>query len=476
LVALKRKREDDHHSNEFVKKSDLEAMLKKFKPEKTPGSTTCSRFYTDSVQDRIATVPFESFGFDLNGFSFTPSTKFFKNIPDPFDPETVFQKYFVNELDTHKLGAPLLRGLDTSTNNYLNGRKPDVSFFPASLDTSKKLDAVDVVLCGEIKPRKSSNDIGNNTALGEIVTFSHEVIASSPNRNFCYSFITNCEDIIFIKSTYNLNNGEYSYLKTPPYKIQIEGGKFLSALLTRSYDELGWKPNFQTMDGNILKAIEKVGTGATSTVWRINGQVVKQYRHDFRDILELESTILGSLDFEGVPKIVAKGQDFLVMKPFGTSVEKGKITKSQLQSLIKILRQAHKKGVIHRDIRWSNLLTNEKGEIMLIDWGFAISSSSFGAYKGCLTYAADDVLQALLKSPQVASYPKHDLHMLSRMIYHEKVGGNMVTDLQTAEGIRHLSKFWVQAFSTGVWKVIHEKCENLDYDGLSILLSDFVSF
>jgi hypothetical protein len=445
--------------------------------EKSPGSTTNARFFTTYVQEHTQILPFETFGFDLNSVTapaqFCPT----KTIPGHLELEEVYQQYFVQEVAKSNIGFPNLVGLDTHNTPYLNGRKPDFSFFPPPTTTQTPIPtAVDVVTFGEIKTRKSGNEIGNNSSLGEVITFSHEAILNSPNRTFCYSFITNCEDIIFIKTIYDPSG--YSYIITPKYNMQKEGGLFLNVLLTTEYNKLGWKPIFQTNSGS-YKVTEKVGSGATSTVWRSGEHVIKHYAPTFRDVIDSEASFLNLLDFDGVPKVVSKGQDFLVLKPFGKSVERGKLTQKQLRSLVNILRNAHKKGVVHRDIRWSNLIIDQKGEVVLIDWGFAAKSNIPNHYKGSVEYAASDILQNLLLGvPSITSLPKHDLHMLSRMIYHQKIGDpeNTFQAAVEHEGPNALIKYWTTAFSSGIWKTIYQYCETLDYDNLANSLSDLFSF
>jgi serine/threonine protein kinase len=84
-------------------------------------------------------------------------------------------------------------------------------------------------------------------------------------------------------------------------------------------------------------------------------------------------------DIQGkyIPKLVCYGyygggMSFVIgVTIVGTTLSERKITKQQRTKALKGLEAIHKHGILHNDIREENILTNDNGDIYLIDFGMA---------------------------------------------------------------------------------------------------------
>jgi len=69
-----------------------------------------------------------------------------------------------------------------------------------------------------------------------------------------------------------------------------------------------------------------------------------------------------------------------------------------------LLKDLHAAGWVHRDVRRDNfLLRDDKGEIHVIDFGYATRTESSVSFAGTITYASDRVLN-LLSNDNVAQF------------------------------------------------------------------------
>ena len=84
-----------------------------------------------------------------------------------------------------------------------------------------------------------------------------------------------------------------------------------------------------------------------------------------------------------------------------------------MQQLLESLKEAHRIGVVHRDIRPENIIMDSSGVARLIDWGAAYTANAHMAIAqgliGTFRYDSDAVLEAATqgsaREPITEKYP-----------------------------------------------------------------------
>ena len=77
----------------------------------------------------------------------------------------------------------------------------------------------------------------------------------------------------------------------------------------------------------------------------------------------------------------------------------------------------HANGIVHRDIRPSNIIVCLQLNPVLIDWASAAETQTATAYVGTTHYAAQDALSKLENIEVPMPSPEHDLESLVYSIY-----------------------------------------------------------
>ena len=210
-------------------------------------------------------------------------------------------------------------------------------------------------------------------------------------------------------------------------------------------------PRALSVSGNAFVLLELLGAGGMGLVYRarqnsVDRQIaVKVIRPELadqqglRDQFLIEAVVTGDLDHPNVIPIhdvgvAPDGTLFYAMKEVrGTPWSKAIASKSleeNLEILLKVadaVAYAHSKGVVHRDLKPENVMLGDYGEVLVMDWGLAISVS--GAAKaerlpsqsgaaGTPAYLAPEM--ALGEGDRIG--PASDIYLLGAILYESVTG------------------------------------------------------
>lgn len=147
-----------------------------------------------------------------------------------------------------------------------------------------------------------------------------------------------------------------------------------------------------------------------------------------------EAAVTGDLDHPNIVPVHDLGSDdqdhlFYAMKNArGHRWEEALAANSKQENLDILLRLAdavafaHSKGVVHRDLKPENVMLGEFGEVLLMDWGLAVSFSEMGKAEpvgsqtgpgGTPVYMAPEMAQA--DSEKIG--PASDIYLLGAILY-----------------------------------------------------------
>ena len=203
--------------------------------------------------------------------------------------------------------------------------------------------------------------------------------------------------------------------------------------------------------------LDTIGTGATSRVTRafdpMIGRTVaiKLFSSELatgegRDRFLSEARVVGQISHPGIIALHDMGIDessstpYLVMEyvegqPLERILDKGSIPFSRASAwtaeVATALAVAHRKGVIHGDVKPANILITEEGRVKLTDFGMARLASHDGKDTPLLGTPAYWCPEQIVGKPQDA---RSDIFSLGVVLY-EMVTGNRPFDSDSLQGI-----------------------------------------
>ena len=189
--------------------------------------------------------------------------------------------------------------------------------------------------------------------------------------------------------------------------------------------------------------IESLGTGGMARVWKardtVLGRLVAVKRllpHSaaeprLPERFRREAQAAGSLSHPGIVTVYDTGEDedgpFIVMEFVEGETLRTRLTRTgpfDLASASSIVAQiaaaldyAHEQGVIHRDVKPSNLILQADGKVKLADFGIARSANDTatitepGSLVGTLAYLAPEVIEG------GSATPRSDIYSLGAVTY-----------------------------------------------------------
>ncbi|KAL9657708.1 hypothetical protein ABK040_005061 [Willaertia magna] len=252
---------------------------------------------------------------------------------------------------------------------------------------------------------------------GQALFYACKVLEQFRPLKHCMVALTNYHQIIFMKAVrrydgiyyiesdpitlfdYNSNNNNYS----------SDGWAYLCSMLKKCVDEshivLPKIEDIEPLSLTKLNVVEFLGRGNTSIVYGIdaiqsgcfsNKKIALKlfYKHKEKSV-DHECKIIDILKEKGiknVPEVIKKTETFVLLKRYNKLASP---SPQQANQLIDALEEIHRLGFMHRDIRPDNIMQDDDGTVILIDWSFSLTkeeAKSGCGFTGTIAFSSDRYL------------------------------------------------------------------------------------
>jgi serine/threonine protein kinase len=237
-----------------------------------------------------------------------------------------------------------------------------------------------------------------------------------------------------------------------------------------------------------------IGSGATSSVYVAKfgkgkeasevvcklanvGRLSEDRAKVVNSIFDNERAILSKLKLFGVPRLIDRqakdrNNNFLPCLFLEPVCERKPLSIHVIRSVVHLMHDLHKSGVIHRDPRTPNILFHVEIGVHLIDYGFAVEAGKKAGLTGAWTYLPLSVLNDIGIRELAAEYtpvPFHDLAMFLRVVHCYLFGRQPHSDK-----IERTRKFWEdELLGREDFSLIDKLAEQCDYLEFATALEEY---
>jgi hypothetical protein len=298
---------------------------------------------------------------------------------------------------------------------YLGPKVPDISFFPLGVEKPTAGEFISFSDC------TGSTWTGTSTSeLGQGLLYGHRILDAQPQRHHVYGFVTNNESAILVKAQRQEQRPFGVHWQISALMTFGAGMKTFFSLLQ---SDNGFVPPPRVANSviSISYALRPGGScRAFAVVYKTNKVVAKLYKDADKaseDAKLAKAANQAMISATGVghaakiPTVVGVEGEWMLITPVGLPFTAQTLKFYHIQKLLETLKLIHAAGIVHRDVRFSNIFMLENGEVFLNDWGSSVPGRD-GAHQlvaGCPDrWCHPDLVGVSLMTPQA----KHDLFSL----------------------------------------------------------------
>ncbi|EGG25182.1 hypothetical protein DFA_03430 [Cavenderia fasciculata] len=143
--------------------------------------------------------------------------------------------------------------------------------------------------------------------------------------------------------------------------------------------------------------IHLLGSGISGLVLSITNKKDKETTTAKDHELSIMEAIIDNNNIIYVPKLIDHGYNWIATQPVGEPFTIENYSFFHFSTILDTLGRIHKKGIIHRDVRASNIIIDPFGMPILIDWGSAVfeDKQDQEVYTGTYYTASDRILDLM---------------------------------------------------------------------------------
>ena len=227
------------------------------------------------------------------------------------------------------------------------------------------------------------------------MSYVHRMLDAQPMRQFSYGFITNNQIVVLIKG-YRCSESPHVVRWCVSSVLAFDVGMKLWLQMMREDTGYHRPPVLQGFPISFSQTLRPGGTcRAFGAAYRGALVVAKLYEDDAsatenatRTMKAFNTVSLPGGDssrtgtFAQVPRVVITEGRWSLITPKGTPLTRQSITKIHVEQLVNTLKLVHDDGIIHRDVRVSNIFYLSDKQVLLNDWGASVSKNVTTLYAG----------------------------------------------------------------------------------------------
>lgn len=336
---------------------------------------------------------------------------FLRTACDYTGSEKTVQSFWRGILQQHKIISSLQNGFEIA---HLGTKIPDIAFFREGIATPG---AADFVAAGDCK---GSSWTGTSSAeFGQMLLYLHRMLDCQPVREVGYGFLTNNEIIVLVKA----------YMSSPyPFHIRwcisnvlnFDHGMKLWIQIMKDNNGYSGPPSVFGYPITVQRPLRPGGTCRAFAATYCGKVVVANLylsaavaADNASRTRKASQVTLGATSSANslarIPHVVATENCWSLITPRGEPMTRDILTKIHVQHLVSTLQIIHAAGIIHRDVRISNIFYLTDRNVLLNDWGSSVVANERTMYAGSpKPHIHPEIALTDLYDP----HPKHDLYSL----------------------------------------------------------------
>ena len=287
------------------------------------------------------------------------------------------------------------------------------------------------------------------------------------------------------------HNFTYESYEAEFFLADNQAFKILLHMISLPIDLLGYQSPSLKFLGNEVQTLDFLGFGITSAVYKTGTPNV--FCKVIYDDIILQSEFKIMVEITNLSKKLPKDSalvttlviDTLELKPNDNCLlmnhighyfdsEGDSLKHYHIKSLVLLLKFLHSNGLLHRDIRPSNLVCCN-GTLTLIDFGFACKINEKTAYAGSKRTVSNSVLTKLMNGNySLVFLPSDDLESVVKTLFCY-LRPTVYSKIKNQEDYSIILQFWESSLTQPFWVDALRFARACEYDLLSDHLSSVLS-